>query len=134
MSAPVCPSCGKLGVGERCAHCGAAMKPAAPAVKRAEMPSVAVPGLALETAAIGDRAGSPGVATDERPRKAAAYLSLQPSETAVLAAASRILSGFIASGALNETNQDELADRAVRMATRMAVVIERYVQSDGEDW
>lgn len=67
-------------------------------------------------------------------RRASAYLALEPSETAVLHAASRILAGYIASGAVNEGNEKELSDRAVRLATRMAIVIERYIQSDNEDW
>ena len=65
---------------------------------------------------------------------AAAYLSLAPSETAVLHAASRILAGYIAAGGVTAETEDDLADRAVRQAARMALVIEKYVQSDGEDW
>lgn len=69
-----------------------------------------------------------------RTRQAAAYLSLQPSETAVLQAAATIFAGHVASGAVTVTNENELADRSVRAATRMALVIEKYVQSDSEDW
>lgn len=66
-------------------------------------------------------------------RAASAYLALQPSETAVLHAASRIFAGFIATGAVTAENERELSDRAVRLATRMALVIEKYVQSDSEE-
>lgn len=67
-------------------------------------------------------------------RAAAAYLSLEPSETAVLHAASRIFAAFITSGAVSQANENELSDRAVQLATRMALVIEKYIQSDREDW
>jgi hypothetical protein len=66
-------------------------------------------------------------------RRAAAYLKLEPSETAVLHAASRILAGYITAGAVNAENEQQMADRAVQVATRMALVVERYIQSDGEE-
>jgi hypothetical protein len=129
---PTCPKCGSLGIGERCGQCGAAMP------KREVMASIAAPGLELELdpAAVtpATPGGRPGGGPLARSREAAVYLQLQPSEQAVLHAASRILAGFAAAGTLTPENEQELADRAVRMAARMAVVIERYVQSDDEDW
>jgi hypothetical protein len=72
----------------------------------------------------------------EKPRQggAAAYLSLEPSETAVLHAASRIFASFVARGEVTAANEHDVSDRAVRLATRMALVIEKYIQSDSEDW
>lgn len=92
------------------------------------MLSVDVPGLAIDTDVHAAAAPAP------RKRGAAAYLSLEPSETAVLHAASRILAGYITSGAVTEANAEDMSDRAVRLATRMALVIEKYIQSDNEDW
>ena len=99
--------------------------------KADEMLSVAAPGLHLD--GIGD-ATNADVIVDRRHRASAAYLQLQPSETAVLHAASRIFAGFVANGQVTEANEKDLSDRAVKLATRMALVIEKYVQSDDEDW
>ena len=93
------------------------------------MLSVSAPGLQLDGVAEASK-----LAVEPTRTKAAAYLALQPSETAVLHAASRIFAGFIVNGEVNEGNEKELSDRAVRLATRMAIVIEKYVQSDDEDW
>jgi hypothetical protein len=128
MEPPVCPKCGSLGVGERCATCGTQLRHDAPT----DMLSVAVPGLTIDglaQAAAPQAAGKPG--RGAREREAAAYLALQ---AAVLQAASQIFAAFITSGAVTESNQHELSDRAVMLATRMAIVVERYVQSDSEDW
>jgi hypothetical protein len=130
VSAPVCPACGSLGVGERCASCGAKMNHP-PAPLRSDMSSVSVPGLELDVA---QASATAAPVEDLRHRKASAYLALAPSETAVLHAASRILAGFITAGGVTEANEKDLSDRAVRLATRMALVIEKYVQSDDEDW
>ncbi len=100
------------------------------------MLSVEVPGLELDHQPEPDtppRAAQP-LATAQSRHQAAAYLVLQPSETAVLHAASRLMAGFIANGQVDAENELEQSDRAVRLATRMALVIEKYVQSDNEDW
>ena len=125
------PSCGAIARGDHCTQCGMEIVGST----TAEMLSVEVPGLDLD-----------GVVPDTPPRPAeqpanaqsrqgaAAYLVLQPSETAVLHAASRLMAGFIANGQVTADNELEQSDRAVRLATRMALVIEKYVQSDNEDW
>ncbi len=46
----------------------------------------------------------------------------------MLHAASRVLAGFIANGEVSADNENDQADRAVRIATRMALVIEKYIQ------
>ncbi len=103
-----------------------------PTAPNADKLTVSVPGLSLADAE--PSASAPVIEQPARHRKASAYLSLQPSEQAVLAAASRIFAGFVANGAVTEDNQNDLSDRSVRLATRMALVIEKYVQSDNEDW
>ena len=100
------------------------------------MLSVEVPGLDLDHGPhpnIPPRAAETPENAQSR-QGAAAYLVLQPSETAVLHAASRLMAGFIANGQVDAENELEQSDRAVRLATRMALVIEKYVQSDNEDW
>jgi hypothetical protein len=129
MSMPTCPKCGSLAVGEKCGTCGTALSHAPATIA---MSSVAVPGLELDPGPSGSGT-APGL-EPTRARQASAYLNLQPSEEAVLHAASRIFAAFIASGAVTPENQNELADRSVKAATRMALVIEKYIQSDNEDW
>ena len=128
-----CPKCGAIARGDRCSRCGAEIT----AASTADMLSVSVPGLALDGEPAPDTPPRPALNTPVAPQsrqQAAAYLVLQPSETAVLHAASRIMAGSIATGAVTEDNELEQSDRAVRLATRMALVIEKYVQSDNEDW
>jgi len=104
-----------------------------PPAAASEMLGVSVPGLQLD--GVDDTPPAKDVISGgARHRTASAYLSLEPSETAVLHAASRIFAGYVAAGVVNEGNEKDVSDRAVRLATRMAIVIERYIQSDTEDW
>lgn len=98
------------------------------------MLSVSVPGLALDGEPPLDTPPKAAAARPIERQQAAAYLVLQPSETAVLHAASRLMQGFIAAGQVTPENEADQSDRAVRLATRMALVIEKYIQSDNEDW
>ena len=67
-------------------------------------------------------------------RQASAYLKLEPSEQAVFHAASRLFAAYIASGQLNDSNEGELMKLAVTRSIQLALLTERSVQSDGEDW
>lgn len=67
-------------------------------------------------------------------RQAIAHLQLQPSETAVLHAASRIFSALLAAGGVTEANVDERMQQAIRLAIRMAHETDRILQSDTEEW
>lgn len=98
------------------------------------MLGVSVPGLALDGEATVETPPRAAAVKPMQRAQAAAYLVLQPSETAVLHAASRVLAGMIAAGEVNADNENDQADRAVKIATRMALVIEKYIQSDNEDW
>ena len=98
------------------------------------MLSVEVPGLEIDGAPEPDTPPRAAPISANNRQQAAAYLVLQPSETAVLHAASRLMAGFIAGGQVTADNELAQSDRAVRLATRMALVIEKYVQSDNEDW
>jgi hypothetical protein len=59
-------------------------------------------------------------------------LSLQPSETALLHAASRIYAAYIASGHVTEGNEDDMLDRSLAEALKLAQLAEEAVQSDRE--
>ncbi len=60
------------------------------------------------------------------------YLKLQHSETVVAHMASRILSAYIVSGQLSETNEGDLIDQAVKLASKLAERTDRYIDSDNE--
>jgi hypothetical protein len=59
-------------------------------------------------------------------------MSLQPSEIALLAAASRIFCAYIQSGRVTEGAENDMIQRAVAEACRMARTIEESVSSDDE--
>jgi hypothetical protein len=78
---------------------------------------------------------APEITRDGNAReRAAAYLKLQPSEQAVLAAASRVFAALVATNQVTDANEPEMVNRAVRSAIRLAVVTEKMVQSDDEEW
>jgi hypothetical protein len=60
------------------------------------------------------------------------YIKLQYSESVVSNMASRILSAFIASGQLSENNEDELMNRSLEMAIKLAIKADRMIDSDEE--
>lgn len=64
--------------------------------------------------------------------KAEAILRLEKSETAVVHAASRIYAAYVASGALADHSEDEILQKSVRIAIRMALFTDNLVQSDDE--
>jgi hypothetical protein len=65
-------------------------------------------------------------------RKPVASLELQPSETAVVHAASRILAALIGAGKLTTDNADDLVRTSVRLAIDLALETDRVVESDDE--
>ena len=66
--------------------------------------------------------------------KPEAFLRLEQSETAVVHAASRIFSAYVSSGQVNASNEEDMVQKAIRTAIRMAVTTDRLVQSDEEKW
>ncbi|MBY0399936.1 hypothetical protein K2X89_06545 [Myxococcota bacterium] len=59
-------------------------------------------------------------------------LELQPSEAHVLAAASRLLAARLGAGGMAVDPSDDEIDRCVRIAIRLAVRVDRLLQSDAE--
>jgi hypothetical protein len=145
MTTTNCPNCGAKAAGDRCAECGAPLTSAGRAAKQHEKLNQPRPkpepvdepeAVMLVERAREARSQPTDVERSAKAREkgAAAYLALQPSEQAVLHAASRIFSAWIVAGKVTDDNHDELADRAVKTATRMALVTDRYLQADAEDW
>lgn len=60
------------------------------------------------------------------------YFSLEPSERAVYAAASRIYAAYIISGRQNEANRGDLMRQSIQEAIEIGLVVEDRVQSDNE--
>ena len=65
-------------------------------------------------------------------KKEQSYFSLKPSEMAVFEAASRIYAAYIASGAKNPENQDDLMRLSIQEAIEIGSTVEDAVQSDDE--
>ena len=65
-------------------------------------------------------------------RKPIAALELQPSESVVVHAASRIFSSLIASGRLTEASRQDLIAFSARTAIDLALEIDRILVSDDE--
>jgi hypothetical protein len=60
------------------------------------------------------------------------YLNLQPSETAVVHAASRIFAGYLRAGGVGENNENAMIEKAVDTAILMAALAEKKITSDDE--
>jgi hypothetical protein len=59
-------------------------------------------------------------------------LKLQPSETAVFEAASRIFAGHIAAGHVTNENEAEMMEKSLRNAIRLAQQTDEAIRSDDE--
>jgi hypothetical protein len=65
-------------------------------------------------------------------RQAEHYLDLQPSETAIVHAASRILAALIAAGKLTDGNAADLVRWSTRVAIALGVEVDAMIDSDDE--
>lgn len=65
-------------------------------------------------------------------REPIAHLELQPSEAAVVHAASRIFAAFVTAGRLTEHNGAELVRLSVRTAIELARETDQLLDSDEE--
>jgi len=115
----ICTACGDPHQqGAFCTGCGAPLRTVAPAPAASALP--------------------PQVPVEERPlarnKGAESFLALQASETAVLHAASRIYAAYVAAGKVPDGGEAEMIEKSVRAATKMAVMTDRLVQSDDEEW
>ena len=63
-----------------------------------------------------------------------ASLKLEPSETAVLHAASRIYAAYVAAGQVTQENRNDLLAEAIRVAVALAQKVDEAVHSDDESW
>jgi len=61
------------------------------------------------------------------------FLRLQKSESVVCEMASRLLAAYISSGQLVEENQDELIERSIKLAIKVAQKADRAIESDDEN-
>lgn len=63
---------------------------------------------------------------------ASPYVTLQPSEQVLVTAAATIYSGYIVAGRVEEGQEDQWMDRAIKAAFRIATVIDASVMADKE--
>lgn len=59
-------------------------------------------------------------------------LSLRPSESAVFRAAANIYAAYITTGRVNEGEEDQWMQKALRDAVRLAQATDKLIVSDGE--
>ncbi len=60
------------------------------------------------------------------------YSSLQPSEMAIFRAAANIFSGYVATGKVNEENENDMIKKSIETSIKIAHAVEEAVQSDEE--
>jgi len=60
------------------------------------------------------------------------YLKLEASEAAVTAAASRVFAAYVASYDLQDVDEDQLIENAVRIAMKIAAKADDMIASDDE--
>lgn len=60
------------------------------------------------------------------------YLKLHFSESTVAEIASRLLSAYIVSGQLSESNEDELISKSLKLAIKLAHQADKVIDSDNE--
>jgi len=61
------------------------------------------------------------------------FLRLQPSESNVCEMASRIFAAYVSSGQLTTENEDQLIERSISIAIKMAQKTDRTIESDNEN-
>jgi len=60
------------------------------------------------------------------------YANLQPSEMAIFRAAASIYAAYVSSGQVDDANEDEMIKKSIKTSIKMADIVEKAVQSDGE--
>ena len=60
------------------------------------------------------------------------YVKLKPSEAVVVDAASRLLSAYIIAGQFDENNENKMIEKALHIATKLAIATDRLIRSDDE--
>ena len=61
-----------------------------------------------------------------------AYVKLHPSEAVIVGAAAQIFSGYVSGGQVSDETEQDLVERSVDIAIRMAGLIDTRVQCDDE--
>ncbi len=61
------------------------------------------------------------------------FLRLQHSEAVVAQMASRLLAAYIGIGKMNESNEEEMIEKSVSLALRLAQKTDKLVESDDEE-
>lgn len=61
------------------------------------------------------------------------FFRLQHSETVVAEMASRLLAAYIGASQVNQFNEDEIIDKSLLMALRLAKKADKLIESDDED-
>ena len=60
------------------------------------------------------------------------HASLQPSEMAIFSAAANIFSSYVATGSVNDENENIMIKKSIEVSIRIANTVDKIVQSDTE--
>ena len=60
------------------------------------------------------------------------YANLQPSEMAIFRAAANIYAAYVSSGLVDGGNENEMIQKSIETSMKIADIVEKAVQSDGE--
>jgi len=60
------------------------------------------------------------------------YFRLQPSEATIATIAARIFSSYIVAGKVSDQNENDMVDRSIALAIKLAKKVEDLVESDSE--
>ncbi len=61
------------------------------------------------------------------------FFRLQHSETVVAEMASRLLAAYISASQVNQFNEEEIMDKSLLMAVRLAQKADKLIESDDEE-
>ncbi len=61
------------------------------------------------------------------------FIRLQRSEAVVAEMASRLLAAYIGASQVNQSNEEEMVDKSLSLALRLAQKTDRLIVSDDED-
>ncbi len=61
------------------------------------------------------------------------FFRLQHSETVIAEMASRLLAAYIGASQVNQANEDEIIDKSLLLAVRLAQKADKLIESDDED-
>ncbi len=115
----------------KCPHCGSPNQLTSFCTGCGQSTASSAPSVSTTSEGAGPTVTRADIARSEAPD---AYLKLEPSEAAVFHAASRVFAAYLSNNQVTEETEAAYMKRAVSTAIQLAVLTERRIQSDDEEW